>query len=298
VIGLLVTLVGAYGVHLLYTAGVFGWRGFAPGPKMARRVGRLQRARDWLVQAGLDDARAREVLGAGALCFVLGAGVGWAFFGGVVVPCTAGVALLLAPVLAARSRRARRRAEARESWPRLIEELRIKTTTLGRSIPQALLEVGHGAPDELVPAFEHARREWHLSTDFERTVDVLRSRLADATADAVCETLLVAQQIGGTDVDRCLTALAEDRVADLQGRKDAAARQAGARFARWFTIVVPVLMALVGMSIGEGRRAYSSATGQVLTAIGIAVMVLCWFWAGRIMRLPDERRVFAGLGGS
>jgi tight adherence protein B len=294
VTGLLLALIGAYGVHLLYTAGAFGWRGVAPGPAVPRLAPRGRRTRDWVVQAGLEEARAREVLGAGVLCFLLGACAGWAFFGGVVVPCTAGVALLVAPVLAARTRRSRRRAEARESWPRLIEELRIKTTTLGRSIPQALLEVGRSAPVELQPAFEHARREWHLSTDFERTVDVLRSRLADATADAVCETLLVAHQIGGSDVDRCLTALAEDRVADLQGRKDAAARQAGARFARWFTIVVPVLMALVGMSIGEGRAAYSSATGQALTAVGIAVMVLCWFWAGRIMRLPEERRVFVG----
>jgi hypothetical protein len=23
-------------------------------------------------------------------------------------------------------------------------------------------------------------------------------------------------------------------------------------------------------------------------------MVVCWFWAGRIMRLPEERRVFVG----
>src|SRR5439155_18503755 len=105
-------------------------------------------------------------------------------------------------------------AEARESWPRLLEELRINTTTLGRSIPQALFEVGRRAPQEMQPAFEVARREWLLTTDFERTLDLLRSRLADATADTVCETLLVAHQIGGNDVDRCLTAPIADRTMD------------------------------------------------------------------------------------
>src|SRR5207237_8543199 len=136
--------------------------------------------------------------------------------------------------------------------------------------------------------------EWLLSTDFERTLDLLRDRLADATADAVCETLLVAHQIGGNDVDRCLAALIEDRVMDLQGRKDAMARQAGARFARNFTVVVPLLMALIGMSIGDGRAAYDTPTGQVLVLLAIALMVLCWLWATRIMRLPEDRRVFVG----
>jgi tight adherence protein B len=293
VIGLLCALLGAYGVHLLYTDVALGWRGAGPGPKVARRR-RSPRVASWLEEADLHDLRLPEVAGAAILLLVVGAIVGWAFFGGVVAPAAAGLASLVMPGVAARSRRARRRAEAREAWPRLIEELRIKTSTLGRSIPQALFEVGRRAPDELHPAFEDARREWALTTDFERTVEVLRRRLADATADAVCETLLVAHQIGGNDVDRCLIALVEDRVLDLQGRKDAQARQAGARFARWFTVIVPALMALIGMSIGEGRHAYGSTTGQLLTGVAIAVMVGCWTWAGWIMRLPEERRVFAG----
>ncbi|MBA3280720.1 MAG: hypothetical protein H0U29_00660, partial [Acidimicrobiia bacterium] len=193
----------------------------------------------------------------------------------------------------ARARRSRRRSTASEAWPQLIEELRIKTSALGRSIPQALFEVGRGAPEELRPGFESARREWLISTDFERSLTVLRTRLADATADAVCETLLVAQLIGGTEIDRCLTALVDDRILDLQGRKDAQAHQAGARFARCFVIVVPLGMALVGLSIGEGRAAYGGTAGQLLVIVALGLMAACWMWASRIMRLPAEQRVFA-----
>jgi tight adherence protein B len=132
-----------------------------------------------------------------------------------------------------------------------------------------------------------------LSTDFERTVGVLTGRLADATADAVCETLLVAHQIGGSDVDRCLSALIDDRVLDLQGRKDAVARQAGARFSRSFTLLVPLGMAAIGLSIGSGRASYASPMGQALVATGLGLMGLCWLWAGQILRLPGEQRVFA-----
>ena len=174
----------------------------------------------------------------------------------------------------------------------MIEELRLQATTLGRSIPQALFDVGGRAPVELRPAFAAAQREWLITTDFTRTLDVLKARLADPTADAVCETLLVAHEVGGTDLDRRLEALIDDRIQDTQGRKDARARQAGARFARRFVLIVPAGMALAGMSVGTGRAAYQTPTGQVLVVVAIALVIACWVWAGRIMQLPEEERVF------
>src|SRR5690606_4725073 len=124
-----------------------------------------------------------------------------------------------APVTSYRLRRARRIAVAREAWPAMIEEIRLRTGSLGRSIPQALFEVGERGPVEMRPAFEAAHREWLLTTDLERTLDVLKDRLADPTADVTCETLLVAHEVGGAEVGRRLAALAEDRIIDLQGRK-------------------------------------------------------------------------------
>src|SRR4029077_10535097 len=111
-------------------------------------------------------------------------------------------------------------------------------------------------------------------------------------ADATLETLLVAHEVGGSDLDRRLGALVEDRVQDLEGRKDARAKQAGVRFARRFVLVVPLGMALAGLSIGAGRSAYQTAGGPIGVAVGLGMMVACWLWAGRLMRLPDEERVF------
>jgi tight adherence protein B len=290
VIPLVAALAAAYGVHLLFTAVAFGWTGFAPGPRTRRRRPPPRRA--WVPAPAFDGVSAGELVGAMAVLGVLGAGVGYTIFGGVL-PSVAGAALAAtAPIAAARARRERRRAEARDVWPRLIEEIRIKTTTVGRSIPQALFEVGATAPTEMRPAFDAARREWLLSTDFDRAVRVLKARLADATADAVGETLLVAHALGGSQVDRCLAALAEDRVADLQGRKDADARQAGARFARRFVLVVPLGMAVLGLGVGEGRAAYGTPTGQLLVAVSIGLLAVCWWWSGRLLRLPADERVF------
>ena len=148
------------------------------------------------------------------------------------------------------------------------------------------------APLEFIPAFEAAHREWLLSRDLEATTELLRDQLGDPTADATCETLLIAHQLGGSDLDRRLAALAEDRRQDLLDRKDARSRQAGVRFARRFVLLVPLGMALMELSIGDGREAYQSTLGQLLALGALGVLSACWLWSGRILRLPNETRVF------
>ena len=288
--GLLLAVTAAVGVHLLWTA-AHGQRRILPRASSARS---RRAVRDWMVQAGLEDVAVGELVAVVVVLATVGAVLAYAMFGGVVPAIAVGAFATTFPAASYRRRRANRLAKAQESWPRMIEEIRILTGSLGRSIPQALFEVGRRGPAELRPAFAAAQREWLLSTDFERTLRVLKERLADPTADAACETLLVAHELGGVDLDRRLAALAEDRIQDTQGRKDARAKQAGVRFARRFVLIVPFGMALAGMSIGNGRASYGEPLGQVLVVAAIAMTVLCWIWAGRIMRLPEEQRVFFG----
>jgi tight adherence protein B len=289
---LLLALVAAYGAHLIYTAVVFNWKGVAVGPPTASVRPARQQTREWLVQAGLGEIQVREFVGVMVALFVMGAGVAFVIFGGVLPAFVLGVFAATFPLASYRNRRIARRSKAQEAWPRMIEEIRILTSSLGRSIPQALFEVGRRGPEEMRAAFAAAQREGLISTDFERTISTLKARLADPTADAACETLLVAHELGGGDLDKRLEALIEDRIQDTQGRKDARAKQAGVRFARRFVLVVPFGMAIVGLSIGNGRSAYQTAFGQLAVVGGIGMVVLCWLWAGRIMRIPEEERVF------
>lgn len=291
VVAFLLALLVGYGVFLVYTAVAFGWRGLSPSshPRQRRQQHRLQ---DFLVQAGLDRVGVGEFVAVAAALFLIGALVGWALFGGALPAIAIGGTAAWFPVMSARARRTRRLDLARDAWPRLIEEIRIQAVSLGRSIPQALFAVGRRAPEEMRPAFVAAEREWLISTDFDRTLTVFKGHLADPTADAICETLLIAHEVGGTDVDQRLAALIEDRILDLQGRKDARAKQAGARFARVFVLVVPLGMALVGQSIAEGRGAYSTPGAQVAILLALGMIGVCWLWAGRLMALPTEQRVF------
>ncbi|MEZ5320648.1 MAG: hypothetical protein R2698_00910 [Microthrixaceae bacterium] len=288
-------VVAAFGTYLLYSAVATWWTGATPVPRRHRPQHRTVQRRfvRWMGQAGLGDVRPSEFVGVSALLAVLGAGIGAALFGGVLPALGVAAFCATTPGASYRVRRANRLAAAHDAWPHMIEEIRVLTGAAGRSIPQALIEVGLRGPEELRGAFEAGQREWRLSTDFERTVATICDQLADPTADAACETLLVAHEVGGSDLDRRLGELAEDRRADNLGRKDARSKQAGVRFARRFVVAVPLGMALAGMSLGDGRAAYGTATGQILVAVGIGLVAVCWLWSGRMLRLPREQRVFA-----
>ena len=69
--------------------------------------------------------------------------------------------------------------------------------------------------------------------------------------------------------------------------------QAGVRFARRFVLLVPLGMAAAGLSVGNGREAYRTPLGQVAVLAALAMVAVCWVWAGRILRLPEEERVFS-----
>lgn len=282
----------AYGTFLLYTAVALRWSGLRPAPQANRPARTTARLAVLLADLGLTGDRRRATLATSAALGAVAGALASAVFG--LGPAAALAAALggVAPPFGARARRRRRRTAALDAWPGLIEELRVRITASGRSVPQALFDVGARAPDELRPAFAEARREWLLSADLDRATAVLRRRLADATTDVVCETLLVAHDVGGADLDRRLVALGADRLADRESRRDAEAKQAGARFARRFVLLVPAGMALAGLGIGNGRAAYETGQGQVLATAAVAVIALCWMWAGRTMALPADRRVF------
>lgn len=283
-------LLAAAGVHLLLPrpSATPADAPRRPRPDLSRLHDRVQ---GWLNRTGLESVSPLQFatvsagvgVTAGALCLIS--------VGGMIPAVLVGVIAATVPATVWRRRHQATRDATLEAWPRMIEEIRVRVGSVGQPIPQALLETGVNGPLPLSRAFAAAQRQWALTTDFEETVRVLKGSLADPTADAVCETLLVIHQVGG-DPDVALEALAADRRSDLHERREADARSAGARLARWFVIVVPAGMAFAGLNLGNGREAFRSGAGQLASAVAISMIVACWWWAGRIMATPPQQRVF------
>lgn len=258
----------AVGVHLL-------WSRPPPGP--AR----------WRVDLMGLGRRSALPLGVGAVGTLVGA----IAIGGPVA-LAVGVLAAACAAVGRRSVASARRDQARRAWPALLDEVRVLTTSGGRSIPRALFEAGDRVPQPMAGDFVAARQAWRVSADFDRTLAVLKDRLGEASTDTVCETLLVAHHLGGADLGRRLARLAQDRRRDLATRDLASAKLAGARFARRFVVVVPLGMAVAGQAVGTGRAAFASPGGQAVGLVAACLVATCWVWAGRFLRLPDEPRIF------
>lgn len=283
-------LVAAIGVHLLIprTPAQEGTAGRRRHLSLREGHRRLQA---WLTRTGLGNVSPRQFLGVSVSVSIAAAALWGLLMGpGVSMLAVAAVAGTI-PTSIWRRRHCAATAATLEAWPRMIEEIRVRVGSVGQPIPQALLDTGLSAPEPIRAAFVAAQREWTLTTDFGRVIGVLKDTLADPTADTVCETLLVVHDVGG-DLDTRLEDLASDRRADLRERREADARSAGARLARWFVVIVPAGMAFAGLSLGDGRSAYTSPAGQAATAFAVAMVAACWWWAGRIMATPPQRRVF------
>ena len=230
---LVVAIAAAYGTFLPFTGSALGWTGvgLGPGSEGGRQRSRGKAVREWMTQAGLGDVRISELAGVILVFASIGALVAFALIGGVLPAIRAAAFAGSFLVATYRARRAKRRPEVREAWPRMIEEMRLLTGLLGRSVPRALFDVGRRGPGELRGGFAAAQRVWMNSTDFSRTIAVSkRGRRSDGRRDA--RDAPHGSWVGGSDLDRRLSAPVEDRVQDLQGRKDARAKQVGVRFAR------------------------------------------------------------------
>jgi tight adherence protein B len=152
------------------------------------------------------------------------------------------------------------------------------------ALPTACVLAGRSAPEPIRTGFERAERTWGLTTDFDRSMDSLATGANDPTTRLVCAALTVLGTASTSDLPDRLDRLTRDRRRDADAHREAAARMAGARFSRRFVLIVPVGLALAGQSIGAGRAAYGTATGQVAVVVGIAVTGVCWHWSGVMLR--------------
>jgi tight adherence protein B len=171
VIALLIGVCGALGTFYLYTA-IIGWRGVGLAPINDNKVKVVANPlAKWMTQAGLEDVTPKEFVVATIAAAIVVALLSFVIFGAPLPAIVVGLLGATGPAAIYRNRRAKLRSQAREAWPRLIEELRVQTSSIGRSVPVALLDVGSRSTIQpMRKAFEAANREWLLTTDFTRTI--------------------------------------------------------------------------------------------------------------------------------
>jgi tight adherence protein B len=281
--GALLGLVLGVGLLLIWRSGPR-----APQRRSApRQTGRRQQQ---LAAAGLTGINAAQLLalqiGLGLVVLI----VVLLSTGTVTVSLAFAVFGFALPAVQVRRLAVRRRADLREVWPEVVDNL-ASAVRAGLSLPEALGALALRGPETLRPTFARFAAEYRSSGRFGECLDRLKDDLADPVGDRIVETLRVAREVGGSDLGRVLRTLATFLREDARARAELETRQGWVVQAARLAVAAPWVVLLLLATQSTTLAAYDSAAGTVLLVGGGAVCLVAYRLMLRIGRLPQDVRV-------
>lgn len=267
------------------------WSFWPPPPPVERRPpGWYLRYQDTLVQAGFAGVPPWVIAvlsgGFGAVVALVVTGASTAPAVGVCF----GVIAARAPGAVVSYRAGRRRADLRQLWPDVVDNL-ASAIRAGLSLPEALAQVGDRGPVPLRPAFARFAQDYRATGRFQESVLALKDRLADPVADRLVEAVRITRDVGGSDLGRLLRTFSAFLREDLRTRGELEARQSWTVAAARLAVAAPWLVLALLASRPGALAAYNAPAGVLVLGIGAAMTVVAYRLMVRIGRLPEEERV-------
>jgi tight adherence protein B len=245
---------------------------------------------DLLADAGVRGVRPAAVVG---VSVAVGLAVAVLFLGlSRTWPIAVAFGLLAAtsPVAALRYRARQRRTELRELWPDVVDNL-ASSVRAGRSLPDAVSQVGERGPEPLRPAFQRFAEDYRVSGRFHDALDDLKDRLADPTGDRIVESLRIARDVGGGDLGRVLRTLSAFLREEARARAELETRQSWVVNAARLAVASPwILLAMLSLRT-TAVQAYQAPAGIAVLVGGLAASLVAYRLMLQLGRLPEDARV-------
>ncbi len=278
------TVVGALGLLLLFDGLT------APEGRHEFRV--LHRLDRLAQESGMRSMTGMRLIGAsfllGLAVYIVVAALTSSFIESVVI--SAAAASL--PMATARAHGKRRLRRFREAWPDAIAIL-VSGIRAGVSLPESCVALAARGPRELQPGFAAFTSTYRSSGSFRAGLTRLAAGMADPVADRVVTALMLAHEVGGTDLVRVLRALGDFVREDLKVRQEIEARWSWTVTAARVAAAAPWLVLVMMSTRPETAMAYNSPSGVVVILSGAAATGLGYALMLRAARLPTERRLGA-----
>ena len=212
--------------------------------------------------------------------------------GSVFVGIVPAIAVAAIPSAYFGRRRARSLRLVQAAWPDVLRDV-LASVAAGRSLLQAVHEVGEHGPEPLRDAFAQISARARM-TGLAAALEVAKEELADPVSDRVLEVLRLADETGGAIVRLVLADLVTSITKDLevadQVETDGLEMRINAR-----SVVALPWFVLVALTAGRGpfRDFYRSGAGVATIAIGLVLSLGGFLLVTRLGRTPPEPRVLA-----
>ena len=275
---------GGLGLLILYL-------GLTQGREGARSGGVLLKSIDNLVsESGMTNLSGTRLIvlaaASGVLTLVFIAGLS----SSLVIATAFALATAWTPFGVARARRNRRRRRFREAWPDAIASL-IAGVRAGMSLPETCASLAERGPKDLRPGFSAFTATYHSAGSFRAGLQRLQGHLSDPVADRVVAALVIAHDVGGTELVRVLRTLGNFVREDLRVRKEIEASWSWTVTAARVACAAPWVVLLLMSTRPEAAAAYNSSSGIAVIFTGAIATIIGYRLMLRAARLPEERRL-------
>ncbi|MGC0252663.1 type II secretion system F family protein [Pseudactinotalea sp. Z1748] len=256
-----------------------------PKPKVATPTGRL-----WTRLA--NDAKLRRKV---IVAVVLGVSA-WVITGvpilAVLVPAAAMwlPSLMRKPVDSANSGL----LEDLESWTRTVAGLLATGEPLERAMARSVDSTGQTLKEPV------SRLSARLSAQqpLERAMRLWADEVDDSLADMVAATIIIGARRRAGGVQAALDGLGRTMTERLELRRQIDAEGTESRTVAWFMTIFTTGLAVLGSMHPTIASAYSTASGQVLLVVLVAVYVGLLVVMRKLATVPADGRLFQPLSGS
>lgn len=174
-----------------------------------------------------------------------------------------------------------------EFWPSYLDRTRSKIISSSRALPYIFFDqefIGSTFEDELL---RPGRREFENSGDIQKAIVAIWKNADHNITNLVCSSLYDIRGATTSQVETHLNTIAETIRAHNSLDNEARAKLAGVRTTRAFILIIPIGMALVGLSFAGSIKPFLLPSSIVQEAFAASVLIGCWLWSSNLMKFPS-----------
>jgi len=182
-------------------------------------------------------------------------------------------------------------SELVEAWPEVIDHL-MSGISSGLSLSESLSGLAARGPEILRPIFTTFRTELYKTGDFTIALTKLKTEFSHHSSDQIFEALLIAKELGGSELLQILRTLGDFLRQDLVLRREIEVKHGWIKNSAHLSAAAPWLLLLLLSTQPTTAAAYATPTGILILASGLVMTAIAYLWMNRLGQLPQTPRVF------
>jgi tight adherence protein B len=192
-----------------------------------------------------------------------------------------------------RNREIRNREAVRQVWPEVTDHL-ISGIHSGLSLSEAMTSLATRGPLLIRPDFLAFKEELIQTGDFGNATENLKERFHSHGSDQILEAILMAKSLGGSELLEIFRTLGDFLRQDLALRKEIEIKHGWIKNSAHLSSAAPWLLLLLLSGQPGTVESFSQPGGVFILGLGLCLTFVAYLWMGRLGRLPQPPRVFAG----